>query len=41
MYALLAENAQDARALAEQDPLHADGIRRFEMLPWVQQTSWE
>lgn len=40
MYAILAESAAEARQLVEQDPLHSKGIRKFELMSWVQKTSW-
>ncbi|WIA44595.1 hypothetical protein OEZ86_007315 [Tetradesmus obliquus] len=40
MYALFADSTQEAKELASSDPLHAAGIRKFEMLPWVQQLQW-
>lgn len=40
MYALFADCTQEAKELASQDPLHQAGIRRFELLPWVQQKDW-
>ncbi|KAF6254858.1 hypothetical protein COO60DRAFT_1703116 [Scenedesmus sp. NREL 46B-D3] len=40
MYALFADSTPEAKELAGSDPLHASGIRKFEMLPWVQQLRW-
>lgn len=36
MYAIVAESASEARQLVEQDPLHSKGIRKFELMSWVQ-----
>jgi hypothetical protein len=37
---LFADSTSEAKEVANSDPLHAAGIRKFEMLPWVQQLHW-
>lgn len=35
MIILRAADLQEARAIADADPMHRDGVRRYEILPWL------
>lgn len=35
MIVLRAETMQEARAIADADPMHRDGVRTYTMLPWL------
>ena len=35
MIILRADNIEQARAIADADPMHRDGVRSYELLPWL------